>query len=80
MTPRWQLPRGRACTGPTDVRIAVDGIDKGTLPLTVVLEQGTHAVQYRVGGKSTYRFYYVKSDATRVLRVVTQPGGFVDAR
>jgi CheY-like chemotaxis protein len=67
-------------TGPTDVGVAVDGIDKGTLPVTVVLEQGTHAVQYRVGGKSTYRFYYVKSGATRVLRVVTQPGGFVDAR
>jgi hypothetical protein len=67
-------------TGPTDVGVAVDGVDKGTLPVTAVLEQGTHAVQYRVAGKSTYRFYYVKSGSTRVLRVITQPGGFVDAR
>jgi len=66
--------------GPNDVSAEVDGVDQGALPVTVVLGQGRHAVRYRVGSKSTYRFYYVKSGATRSLRVVTQAGGLVDAR
>jgi len=66
--------------GPVDVTVEVDGVDQGALPLTLVLEQGRHVVQYRTGTKSTYRFYYVKSGATRALRVVTRHGGLVDAR
>ena len=66
--------------GPSDVSIEVDGADQGALPVTVVLSQGRHTVRYRIGSKSTYRFYYVKSGATRALSVVTQAGGLVDAR
>ena len=65
--------------GPGDVSVEVDGVDRGALPLRLVLGQGTHAVRYRAGARSTYRFYYVKSGATRGSRVVTRPGGFVDA-
>jgi len=66
--------------GPGGVRVIVDGVDRGALPVTLVLDQGIHAVRYRTGAKSTDRFYYVKSGATRGLRVLTQAGVFVDAR
>jgi hypothetical protein len=66
--------------GPRDVSVEVDGVDRGTLPMSLVLDQGTHAVRYRAGANSTYRFYYVKSGATRASSIVTRPGGFVDAR
>ncbi|MGB5351056.1 MAG: hypothetical protein WBN10_15725, partial [Polyangiales bacterium] len=67
-------------TGPAEVSVEVDAVDRGTLPLTLVLDEGTHRVRYRLGARSSDRFYYVKSGATRALEVVTQPGGFVDAR
>ena len=66
--------------GPADVGVEVDGVDRGALPATLVLDQGRHAVRYRTGARSTYRFYYVKSGATRSLNVLTQAGGLVDAR
>lgn len=66
--------------GPGEVRVIVDGVDRGALPVTLVLDQGIHAVRYRTGAKSTDRFYYVKSGATRGLRVLTQAGALVDAR
>ena len=66
--------------GPVQVSVEVDGVDRGALPVTLALDQGRHAVRYRAGGRSTYRFYYVKSGATRGLRVITQAGGLVDAR
>jgi CheY-like chemotaxis protein len=66
--------------GPSDVRVEVDGVDRGALPVTLALEQGRHMVQYRTRARSTYRFYYVKSGATRALTVLTQAGGLVDAR
>ena len=66
--------------GPSRVTVGVDGVDYGTLPLTLVLEEGRHEVQYRFGSTWTYRFYFVKSGATRELEVVTRPDGFVDAR
>jgi hypothetical protein len=67
-------------SGPGDVSVEVDGVDRGALPATLVLDQGRHAVRYRTGARSTYRFYYVKSGATRSLSVLTQAGGLVDAR
>ncbi|MGB3051043.1 MAG: response regulator [Polyangiales bacterium] len=67
-------------SGPGEVSVEVDGVDRGTLPLTLVLDEGTHRVRYRLGAQSTDRFYNLKPGATRVLQVVTQPGGFVDAR
>lgn len=67
-------------TGPAEVSVEVDAVDRGTLPLTLVLDEGTHRVRYRLGARSSDRFYYVKPGATRALEVVTQPGGFVDAR
>lgn len=67
-------------TGPTEVSVEIDGVDRGTLPVTLVLDEGTHRVRYQLGTRSTDRFYHLKSGATRALRVVTQPGGFVDAR
>ena len=66
--------------GPGDVGVEVDRVDRGALPATLVLDQGRHAVRYRTGARSTYRFYYVKSGATRSLNVLTQAGGLVDAR
>ena len=45
-----------------------------------ILQEGRHVVRYQLGDGSTVRFYYVKSGATRALRVITRPGGFVDAR
>ena len=67
-------------SGPDDVTVTVDGVDRGPLPVKLVLTQGRHAVRYRSAERSTYRFYYVKSGATRALRILTQAGGFVDAR
>jgi hypothetical protein len=67
-------------SGPAEVIVEVDGVNRGTLPLTLVLDVGTHRVRYRLGAQSTDRFYYVKSGATRALQVITPPGGFVDAR
>jgi CheY-like chemotaxis protein len=67
-------------SGPADVSVEVDGVDRGALPATLVLDQGRHMVRYRTGARSTYRFYYVKSGATRSLSVLTQAGGLVDAR
>jgi hypothetical protein len=67
-------------SGPGEVTVEVDGVNRGALPVTLVLDQGRHRVRYRVGTRFTDRFCYVKSGATRVLHVVTQPGGFVDAR
>jgi CheY-like chemotaxis protein len=66
--------------GPSDVSVDVDGVDRGALPVTLVLDQGRHAVRYRFGAKWTYRFSYVKQGATRTSRLIAQPGGFVDAR
>ncbi|HET6416785.1 MAG TPA: response regulator [Polyangiales bacterium] len=67
-------------SGSRDVRIEVDGVERGPLPISVVLAEGTHAVRYRNESGSTYRFYFVKSGATRSLQVVTRPGGLVDPR
>jgi len=67
-------------SGPPEVTVEVDGVNRGALPVTLVLDEGRHRVRYRVGTRSTDRFCYVKSGATRALRVVTQPGGFVDVR
>jgi hypothetical protein len=66
--------------GPGDVSVEVDGVDRGVLPVTLVLDEGRYAVRYRTGSRSTDRFYYVKRGATRGLRVLTQAGGLVDAR
>lgn len=66
--------------GPAEVQVTVDGVDRGPLPLSLVLQEGRHVVRYQLGDGSTVRFYYVKSGATRALRVITRPGGFVDAR
>jgi hypothetical protein len=66
--------------GPAEVSVEVDGVDRGALPVTLALDHGRHTVRYGVGAKSTYRFYYVKSGATRALKVLTQAGGLVDAR
>ncbi len=67
-------------TGPAEVSVEVNEVARGTLPLSLALDEGTHRVRYRFEARSTDRFYYVKSGATRSLKVVTQPGGFVDAR
>ncbi len=67
-------------SGPAEVSVEIDGVDRGTLPLKLVLDEGTHRVRYRLGARSTDRFYYLKSGSTRALQVVTRPGGFVDAR
>jgi CheY-like chemotaxis protein len=66
--------------GPPDIRVTIDGIERGGLPLAIVLDQGIHAVRYGYRGRSTDRFYYVKPGFTRRLVVVTRAGGFVDAR
>jgi hypothetical protein len=66
--------------GPTEVSVEVDGVDRGTLPVSVILDQGVHAVRFRIDARSTYRFYYVKSRATRASRVAVGGGGLVDAR
>jgi CheY-like chemotaxis protein len=66
--------------GTSGVRIEVDGIDRGSLPAVIVLDEGRHTVRFETDARSTTRFYYVKAGATRVLRAVTRPGGFVDPR
>jgi hypothetical protein len=66
--------------GPNTVSIEVDGVDRGGLPVTLVLDQGQHIVRYRAGARSTYRFYYVRSGATRTATTLIQPGGLVDPR
>jgi hypothetical protein len=66
--------------GTSGVRIEVDGIDRGSLPAAIVLDEGRHTVRFETDTRSTTRFYYVKAGATRVLRAVTRPGGFVDPR
>ena len=66
--------------GPAEVVVQVDGVDRGLLPVTLVLDEGRCVVRYRVGEAWTYRFYYVKAGATRVLRVSPTLSGFVDAR
>lgn len=69
-----------ALDGPTGVLVTVDKVDRGSLPLSLPLDEGVHAVRYRFEEGFTDRFYYVKAGATRALRVITRPGGFVDAR
>jgi CheY-like chemotaxis protein len=66
--------------GPDAVRVSIDGVDHGALPLSAVLAEGRHVVRYRFEQGVTDRFYYVKAGATRRLEVITRPGGFVDAR
>jgi CheY-like chemotaxis protein len=66
--------------GSAEVRVEVDGVDQGTLPLRLALDEGVHRVRYRSGSRAFDRFYYVKPGATRAIEVVTQAGGFVDAR
>ena len=66
--------------GAPDIRVTIDEVDRGPLPISVVLDEGRHVVRYRREGGATYRFYFVKSGATRSLRAITRPGGFVDAR
>ena len=66
--------------GPPEIGVHVDGVDQGPLPLALLLEQGHHVVRYRAGDIWTYRVYFVKAGATRVLQVRSRHGGFVDAR
>lgn len=66
--------------GPAHVTVTIDGEDAGALPLSLPLDAGRHRVRYHLHDRATDRFYYVKSGATRVLTVITRPGGFVDAR
>lgn len=66
--------------GAHEVTVDIDGVDHGSLPVEVVLDEGRYTVRYRLGDRSTVRFYTVKPGATRALRVVTQPGGLIDAR
>ncbi|MGB8332770.1 MAG: response regulator [Polyangiales bacterium] len=51
--------------GPSQLRVEVDGVEQGGLPVTLVLDQGRHVVRFLEGARSSYRFYYVKSGATR---------------
>jgi len=53
--------------GSAGVTADVDGVDRGELPVTLVLDQGKHLVRFRVGSASSDRFYYVKSGATRAV-------------
>jgi CheY-like chemotaxis protein len=66
--------------GGAEVQVAVDGVDRGALPLELVLDEGRHEVRYRVGDDWSDRFYFVKAGHTRELQVHLSPGGFVDAR
>jgi CheY-like chemotaxis protein len=66
-------------SGPPEVSVIVDGIDRGALPIQLVLDQGRHVVRYEYDGRRSVRFYFVKAGATRALEVITRPGGFVDA-
>jgi CheY-like chemotaxis protein len=67
-------------SGPAEVTVVVDGIDRGALPVQLVLDQGRHVVRYRYAGRRSVRFYFIEAGSTRVLEVITRPGGFVDAR
>lgn len=67
-------------SGPSALRVVVDGSERGNLPLQLVLGQGTHRVAYFDGVRSIDRFYYVKPGATRTIQAVTQAGGLVDPR
>jgi hypothetical protein len=81
--PTLPVPEGKGVLeigGSGDVRIEVDGVERGLLPISLVLAEGTHAVRYRNEAGFTDRFYFVKSGATRSLHVVTRPGGLVDPR
>ena len=60
--------------------MSIDGVDHGELPIAVALDEGRHLVRYHFQEGVTDRFYYVGAGATRALRVITLPGGFVDAR
>ena len=66
--------------GPASVAVDIDGVDQGLLPVTLVLDEGRHVVRYGVEEAWTYRFYYVRAGATRVLQVSPTQGGFVDAQ
>ena len=67
-------------SGPPEVLVIVDGIERGPLPVELVVDQGRHLVRYEYQGRRIVRFYFVKAGATRVLELITRPGGFVDAR
>ncbi len=67
-------------SGTGDIRIEVDGVARGTLPAALVLDEGRHVVRFETDARSTTRFYYVEAGDTRIVRAVTRPGGFVDAR
>ena len=66
--------------GPAKVRVVIDGIDRGSLPVSLVVDQGRHQVRYSDDLGFADRFYFVKAGSTRSARVLTRPGGFVDAR
>ena len=66
--------------GPAKVRVVIDGIDRGSLPVSLVVDQGRHQVRYSDELGFADRFYFVKAGSTRSARVLTRPGGFVDAR
>ena len=66
-------------SGPPEVSVIVDGIERGALPIQLVLDEGRHVVRYEYEGRRSVRFYFVKAGATRALEVITRPGGFVDA-
>jgi CheY-like chemotaxis protein len=66
--------------GSPDVSVTVDGEAFGRLPLALALDEGVHRVRYHFEDAVADRFYYVKSGSTRLLVVITRPGGFVDAR
>jgi CheY-like chemotaxis protein len=81
--PSLQVDEGQGVLeldGPTEVTVDVDGVDHGSLPIELVLDPGRHTVRYHVGARATVRFYTVEPGATRTLRVVTLPGGLIDAR
>jgi hypothetical protein len=66
--------------GPPSVRVHVDDEYRGTLPLTLALDEGRHLVRYETPEAWTYRVHYVERDATRVFEVSPNRRGFVDAR
>jgi len=81
--PSWTLEEGQGVlelVGSSELSVEVDGVDRGPLPVALVLDQGTHRVRYRVDARSTDRFYYVKSGATRAATAPIRAGGLVDPR
>jgi CheY-like chemotaxis protein len=81
--PSLELGEGQGALeliGPHEVSVEIDGVDRGGLPVTLALDQGIHRVRYHVGPRSTDRFYYVKSGATRAATTPVQVGGLVDPR